>query len=867
MTASFEQTSVWRNLQDVDSDSSDIKAQKERLRSTFYKFRERSSQLVGHIASALPGLTIHDVTHLDALWETAELVIGSDYPLTPIEVFVLGGAILLHDSALCFEAYSGGRDSLRQTVEWKDSYVVEAERDPEANTPELQTRADFAALRVLHAKQAESLATRSWSDSNGESIYLIDDLEIRRRYGSLIGKIAASHHWSIDRVSDEFSNQINAPGYYPRDWRVDPIKIACILRCADAAHIDDRRAPDFLNALLRRQGLSAAHWKAQNRLNRIDVDLQDSSGSTLIITSSSDFESTDADAWWVAYDAVCLCETEIRASNALLLSRKLATAPAFKAQQISGAASPELMSDYIHTNGWEPRSAKLHVSNIEQLISRLGGKSLYGDGDHIFSVALRELLQNARDAVAARQAIDNTYTGRVVVTLRTIKDTEGQDDWFIDVEDDGVGMSDSVITGPLLDFGSSFWASNLVRDEFPGLRSSRFKSVGKFGVGFYSIFMVADAATVSSRKYDEGLPEIRTLQFPRGLTLRPILSRGRPSDFATSMSTKVTIKLNSKFSSLPDVEIRRNYVGSTHFTAPFHAFVTSLTAGCDVDVYCKVIDEEVVHAHRPLRTLHNDDLLRDWLCGLAYAKCPGNAEAMALVESNYKRLRFMCDEGDVVGLAALSIEINDRETFLSAQTVGGFITSNDSRGSTTYIGTMDFEPVSAKRDVRAKPKVSTSTLQKWADEQVDILRTMNLELLQWAAATYSLSELDIDPTGVFITVLRIDGSLNACGLKDIIALLRSKPLSLFKSSYMNHAETHHGEVGYLDHMMLYPIRNGAFLNIELKNMRPVSPNSFLGCLFRYADSIGIKLSIEERPNVAKTHFGTSMGVLVITAEP
>ena len=65
----------------------------ERLRQTFLRFRERGSLLVGEIHCQLPDLTVHDVTHLDSLWEMASLIAGPKFRLTPTEAFVFGGAV------------------------------------------------------------------------------------------------------------------------------------------------------------------------------------------------------------------------------------------------------------------------------------------------------------------------------------------------------------------------------------------------------------------------------------------------------------------------------------------------------------------------------------------------------------------------------------------------------------------------------------------------------------------------------------------------------------------------------------------------------------------------------------------------------
>src|SRR5262245_41045776 len=83
---------------------------------------------------------------------------------------------------------------------------------------------------------------------------------------------------------------------------VDPIKIACILRSADAIQIDQRRAPDFLFALLNVKGVSREHWFAQNRLAQPMLDSGDP--ERVVFTSTSPFPLDATKAWWIAYDLV-----------------------------------------------------------------------------------------------------------------------------------------------------------------------------------------------------------------------------------------------------------------------------------------------------------------------------------------------------------------------------------------------------------------------------------------------------------------------------------------------------------------------------------------------------------------------------------
>jgi hypothetical protein len=90
MTPYIEATSLWKNsigLADLDRDS---EQKKEILRAAISRFRNNISTLTARIETQFPQLTIHDVSHLDALWEVASLIAGPTYPLNAMEAFVLG---------------------------------------------------------------------------------------------------------------------------------------------------------------------------------------------------------------------------------------------------------------------------------------------------------------------------------------------------------------------------------------------------------------------------------------------------------------------------------------------------------------------------------------------------------------------------------------------------------------------------------------------------------------------------------------------------------------------------------------------------------------------------------------------------------
>ncbi|AUB84069.1 hypothetical protein THSYN_26120 [Candidatus Thiodictyon syntrophicum] len=103
---------------------------------------------------------------MDALWETASLIAGDEFELSPAEGYVLGGAILLHDAAMTLAAFPGGLTDLGKTDEWRDAIalILGGRQDEPVAVADIENPAgDVIAeavpivLRALHAKQAEQL--------------------------------------------------------------------------------------------------------------------------------------------------------------------------------------------------------------------------------------------------------------------------------------------------------------------------------------------------------------------------------------------------------------------------------------------------------------------------------------------------------------------------------------------------------------------------------------------------------------------------------------------------------------------------------------------------------------------------------------
>ena len=862
MNSMIEKTHLWlAGIGARDPDQA-VERKKERLRSVLSVFRERANTLTTRIAATFPELTIHDVSHLDALWETADLLAGPKYPLNPMEAFVFGGAILLHDAAHCFEAYEGGRVAVRSTVEWRDALASETDAHLGAAQADLEHYADFTAIRILHARQSQELGEREWkSENDASSFFLIEDSELRTRYGSLIGQIAASHNWTIEDVQSRLRPQVNAPGDWPVEWRVDPIKLACLLRCADAAHIDNRRAPDFLLALIRRSGISFEHWRAQNWLSKADIDQSDANHTSLLITSNHPFGPSEAASWWVAYDAICLLDAEIRASNSLLLTRvqRDSSSPPFAIRRVTGAGSPRELNKSIEAQEWIPTDAKIHVGNLKHLVETLGGKNLYGTAEEGFPVVLRELIQNARDAVAARKALQGDYDGKILIRIKV-----AQNRTLLEVQDNGVGMSERTMTGALLDFGTSFWTTDLVKSEFPGLRSSSFRPVGRFGIGFYSVFMIAAAVTVSSRRYDEGLLDVTNLDFEKGLSLRPTLSKKARPGYDVMSTTSVQLILSQP---IAQIEKRKISVGQSHqnWEIPLQDYLSVIVAGLDVPVFFQNGDGAPIQIHTPISNIVDDAGTLAWLSGISFSNLPmppGGNDFKKYVRENAKRMRKIYQDGKLAGFAAL-LDLQNSFQLLTTDTIGG-LTSNVVRGGGGYLGYMDSVPNSAKRDSQKKV-ASIETLQAWANEQIDILRGTVKAPINWYWVASHMANLELDPISILpFPIISGQNMVQFLAPDQVLDLLKQSKLSMGISQH-DLAEINMPYMGIENLPTLRPLGPGNLIRCAIEDAKPKFGNGLIGCLDRYVRGQGRKISYSTRPTPVRTMFGT-VSALVLTLE-
>ncbi len=783
MTFEFKTSSqLWTNtLAERPRDKDSVK--RGELRNAFLAMRKNVEPMVSAAHRDCPGLTVHDLTHLDALWLTAARIAGPKYPLTPTEGFVLGCAILLHDAGMAVASYDGGIDAIRSRPEWQDAVRSAMNRlgapyPPPGNQPlpdPIRLAADFSVLRRLHAHQAEILATKAFEHPTDKTdMFLLDDPDLRDAYGSTIGKIAHSHHWDVDRLPHELRQDIGAPPGFPDAWTVDAVKVASLLRCADAAHIDSERAPRMLFSLNRPSGISLQHWLFQNKI------LQSTArGDKIVYSSQKPFTAGEAQAWWLGYDVIEMIDRELSSTSALL--EQLDLKP-LAISGVVGADSPRLLAKHIETSGWQPVNAKVQVSDPTHLARTLGGRNLYGDT--VFA-PIRELLTNAVDSVRARRTEEERDDEWGVVRVTLEADADDSDAHWLHVDDTGLGMSEPVLTGALLDFGTSHWSSSGLQDEYPGLIARGFKPTGKFGIGFFSIFLLGDHVRVCSRPFRNGDADTKVLEF-QSLEYRPIVRSPFPKEMPLDFTTRVSVKIsNATSKSLHSFTPKPN--PSSYYMRParpiqsIKRYVQNLVATLNVRV--EFLDKETddLHVHKP--NWHEQpaaDVIQDLV--------PGRKLNKRVSDKINVLFDYVFEDDQVVGLAALpsSARVFDVGSHVS---VDGFTYSPEDpsdhyrRTSYNYTGILFGNTDDAARQ-EAVPCVKAEDLAEWANRQAKRLSALDFAPLEGLRASHDIYLVGGDPLSLPFAFAR-KGFLDR---SQVIAFLTSRSRIIMPMNFSYHAE-------------------------------------------------------------------------------
>ncbi|ABG82602.1 ATP-binding protein [Clostridium perfringens] len=339
-------------------------------------------------------------------------------------------------------------------------------------------------LRRNHPRLAYEICVFGFLEVNGERMEFSKNLDNKLKM--LLGFIARSHGmnlWDVFQyIEDEFGRaQIRAPK------NVHAIYIMVILRMADYLDIDKSRAnTPILKFKKINSIISELEWKKHNAIDYVAMEYQDDPESIYVYVN----EITQSKIYLSIRDLLKNMQNELDTCWAVL-------------GKVYGAyENLKLSFRRIHSNIDNKEVFLKYINFIPERVKfdsnpdilKLLIEPLYGKNP---AYGIRELLQNSIDACIEKERVYcDKYEPKVIITI-------SDDQEYIIVEDNGIGMNKDILINYFLVAGASFRNSDVWKKTYCSNNKSIIPRSGRFGVGVFASFLLGNEILVETSRMGE----------------------------------------------------------------------------------------------------------------------------------------------------------------------------------------------------------------------------------------------------------------------------------------------------------------------------------------------------------------------------
>lgn len=429
------------------------------LRAADPELADRSEQFVAGIAPVLattvrhfPYYTRHDAHHGYNVVRRIEQVIKADCLLpgrpisfTSAEIFLLIAAAYAHD--LGMTVFPGEEDALLANLRIDNSPGWETH-------PGLQ-----AYLRTEHSRRGGA-----YIEENA------DALGLQRHLVSVLDKMMQAHNFNIA----DLERHLRVP-YAAQAQELDALQLAVIVCIADALEFSDTRVIGGVIEKIKFDQSKSARISYQENMKHICVG--DSlaireDGSVLVSGTFGEEEVLalahrtfdEMEGWVQGY-----CDIDRRSKRRRLLVRP----------------EPFIRNlDFSHGR-FERLGVRLNKKNVIDLIA---SNAVWRNNK---GFAIRELVQNAVEACRYRDH-HSSKADAYAPSVTVVFDRSARS---VTVSDNGCGMSERTALNNFLTVGSS-------RSREPGYTESGYDPIARFGIGFWSVFTIAEHAHINTAEFE-----------------------------------------------------------------------------------------------------------------------------------------------------------------------------------------------------------------------------------------------------------------------------------------------------------------------------------------------------------------------------
>jgi len=435
---------------------------------------ENAVTYLKHVYDTFPNYTLHDETHVLNVIYAMGAILGDQIDCLSIgEVELLILAAALHDIGMVYDekekekAFNDERKCVRFLQENKPEFIDVPYTKWSDNTRQWY-------LRTLHPfRLPEILYTSEWKNLVNKRPREIVPMQN-------IVAVCQSHG------EDPLLIKNNELLKYMSAYETEPLFCAMLLRLADLLDFDDTRAPQILFKYASDDEESVKEWRKH----------MTSMGFTYSKTPSNDelifsAECKEPGEEYSVREFLDWIDDELINCNKL---KRL-----YNTKWQREFLFPRSVSrESITSDGYVSDEFKLTMDQ-NQILKLLTGEKLYESND----VFIRELLQNAVDAVLLRGKMDSNFKiEEARIDLWEWNDNDGNI-WFR-IDDQGTGMTLGMLKKYFLKVGNSYYTSKeLKRDLSSHGNNKDFFGISRFGIGFLSCFLCGIEAEVSTLYFDD----------------------------------------------------------------------------------------------------------------------------------------------------------------------------------------------------------------------------------------------------------------------------------------------------------------------------------------------------------------------------
>lgn len=505
--------------------------------------------------------TRHDISHINQMlsmleWivpeNTKKIMSSSDWLMTVL-------AIYFHDFGMIVTRREFERRNYSGFPEYRDNvlFAGDAAADYRAKvaTMEKDKAERFLYEEFVRHKHAERI--RAWilgqsreqlgisNEVLSEVDALLKPLDSSFRHD--LALVCESHH--LDDLDDVRKYPVRQPYGNSVAETVNVQYAAVLMRTVDLLHITRDRTPSISFRVINpADPISQEEWAKQMAVTSLRAQIaKDAEGNLDERLPRDTIEIharfTSKDGFFALASYLLYAEGQLRRSSDLIRTsnKTLATKHEFPWRKLDDS--------HIQTQGFLRDTFGFTIDE-HRILNLLTGHTLYNDT----RVVLRELVQNALDAVRLQKIIDErsgaTNTGRVTILWNT-------KDRMLTVMDNGTGMTQGIIERNLLKVGASRYEDPDFKKEYPG-----FSAISRFGIGILSTFMIADWIEITTCHPED--PEARqlSLRSVHGKYLVQLLDKELNEEAKALAPHGTSLRLKIRHSAeLPDiVEIAKRWI-------------------------------------------------------------------------------------------------------------------------------------------------------------------------------------------------------------------------------------------------------------------------------------------------------------------